>query len=121
MNMSPVEPPTSQDGVCPTRTLSIDEALDFAQAQVRALITAAPGKLTTYTENGRWVFSEDPWAPNWNGGFLAGMMWAFARRTGDPWWREQAETYSLLRRGPQARHRHPRHRLHPRAQLGPLV
>jgi unsaturated chondroitin disaccharide hydrolase len=96
MNMSPVEPPPSQDAVRATRTLSIDEAFDFAQAQVRALVTSAPGKLTTYTENGRWVFSEDPWAPNWNGGFLTGMMWAFARRTGDAWWREQAEAYSLL-------------------------
>jgi unsaturated chondroitin disaccharide hydrolase len=96
MDTTPVEQPTTRDDSQATRTLSLEEALDFAQAQVRRLITRAPGKMTTYTENGRWVFSEDPWAPDWTGGFLAGMIWAFARRTGDPWWREQAEAYSLL-------------------------
>lgn len=79
-----------------TRTLSLDEAFDFAQRQVRALVTAMPGCTPTYTEGGRWVLDDDPWAPKWSGGFLAGMMWAFAQRTGEPWWREQAEEYSLL-------------------------
>lgn len=79
-----------------TRTLTIDEAFDFAQQQVRNLVTHAPGQLPTYTEGGRWVFGDDPWAPTWSGGFLAGMMWIFVRRTGDEWWREQAQRYSLL-------------------------
>jgi unsaturated chondroitin disaccharide hydrolase len=78
------------------RTLSIDEAFDFAKKQVRALVTGAPGRMPTYTEDGRWVFDTDPWAPAWSGGFLTGMMWAFARRTGEHWWREQAERYSLM-------------------------
>ena len=79
-----------------TRTLTVDEALEFAEHQVRELITRAPGQLPTYTLGGRWVLDDDPWAPTWSGGFLTGMMWIFARRTGDQWWREQAERYSLL-------------------------
>jgi unsaturated chondroitin disaccharide hydrolase len=78
------------------RTLEIHEALDFARHQVRALVTSAPGRFPTYTASGRWVFDDDPWAPNWSGGFLTGMVWVFARRTGDPWWREQAEHYCRL-------------------------
>ncbi|MBX6357250.1 MAG: enoyl-CoA hydratase/isomerase family protein [Micromonosporaceae bacterium] len=78
------------------RTLSIDEAFEFAQRQVRQLVTRAPGHQPAYTQGGRWVLAEDPWAPSWTGGFLTGMMWAFARRTGDGWWREQAEKYCLL-------------------------
>ncbi len=79
-----------------TRTLSIDEALDFGCRQVRALVESAPGRLTTYTENGRWVFDKDPWAPTWSGGFLTGMMWIFAAHTGDSWWAERAREYSRL-------------------------
>jgi unsaturated chondroitin disaccharide hydrolase len=96
MDSTPVEQLTTTADPQGVRTLSLEEALDFAQQQVRRLISRAPGRTTTYTENGRWVFSEDPWAPDWTGGFLAGMIWAFARRTGDPWWREQAEAYSVL-------------------------
>ncbi|HEY9522175.1 MAG TPA: hypothetical protein VIR33_02965, partial [Thermopolyspora sp.] len=84
-------PPGAED----IRYLSIDEAFEFAEAQVRALITRVPGQMPTYTEGGRWVFDQDPWAPTWTGGFLTGMMWAFARRTGDRWWRDQAEAYCL--------------------------
>ncbi len=77
-------------------TLTLDEALDFAEHQVRALVTDQPGRIPTYTEHGRWVFDDDPWAPSWAGGFLAGMMWIFSQRTQDPWWHEQAEKYCLL-------------------------
>jgi unsaturated chondroitin disaccharide hydrolase len=71
-------------------------ALDFAAEQVRALVQAHPGQWTTFTSSGQWVFAEDPWAPSWSGGFLTGMLWIFTERTGDPWWRAQAETYSRL-------------------------
>ena len=80
----------------PTRTLSIDEALDFAEHQVRRLVTTQPNQMPTYTQNGRWVFDADPWAPSWSGGFLTGMMWIFFQRKQDPWWREQAEKHCLL-------------------------
>jgi unsaturated chondroitin disaccharide hydrolase len=59
-------------------------------------VQSHPGQWTTYTTGGRWVFAEDPWAPTWSGGFLTGLLWIFAERTDDPWWREQAETYSRL-------------------------
>lgn len=77
------------------RQLSHDAAFAFAQHQVRELITRHPGGMPTYTEQGRWVLDRDPWAPDWCGGFLAGMLWIFAARTTDPWWREKAESYSL--------------------------
>lgn len=88
--------PSDAAGTGDHRTLTIDEAFAFAGTQVRGLIERAPGRMPTYTREGRWVLDDDPWAPTWNGGFLTGMMWAFARRTGDPWWREQAERYCLL-------------------------
>jgi unsaturated chondroitin disaccharide hydrolase len=91
MSSIQVDPPDRRT----PRTLSIDEALAFAAAQVRKLVERAPGELPTYTSEGRWVTDPDPWAPNWAGGFLTGLMWIFARRTGDPWWRERAEEYSL--------------------------
>ena len=78
------------------RTVDLDEAFDFAERQVRALVTTQPGLMPTYTEGGRWVLDGDPWAPSWAGGFLTGMMWIFAERTQDAWWREQAEKYCLL-------------------------
>lgn len=87
--------PTTSPTVEQSRALTVNEALDFAQKQVRQLITSAPGQFPTYTKNGRWVFDEDPWAPTWSGGFLTGMIWAFAARTGDPWWRERAERYCV--------------------------
>ena len=86
----------TEDPIEGGRRLSVDEAFGFAEQQVRELVTRAPDQMPTYTDHGRWVFDDDPWAPNWSGGFLAGMMWAFARRTREPWWRERAEHYSLL-------------------------
>jgi unsaturated chondroitin disaccharide hydrolase len=71
-------------------------ALEFAAGQVRTLIERHPGEWTTFTQGGRWVFAEDPWAPTWSGGFLTGLLWIFAERTGDPWWRARAEEYSRL-------------------------
>jgi unsaturated chondroitin disaccharide hydrolase len=81
------------------RTVDIGEALDFAQKQVRRLIDDAPDRVATYTRDGRWVFEADPWAPSWTGGFFTGMMWVFADLTGDRWWAEQAEKYSVLLEG----------------------
>jgi len=78
------------------RTLSVTEALDAAAQKVRHVIETKPDQWVTYTEDGRWVSETDPWAPVWSGGFFTGMLWVFASRTGDPWWREQAEHYSTL-------------------------
>jgi unsaturated chondroitin disaccharide hydrolase len=72
-----------------------EEALGFAGSQVRRLVTTQPGSFPIYTVGGRWHVEEDAWT-NWTEGFLGGLIWIIARRTGDAWWREQAEKYSLL-------------------------
>ena len=77
-------------------SFNVDDAFATAQDHVRRLITKYPGRTPIYTHNGLWQFDDDPWAPIWTGGFLAGMVWIIAERTGDAWWREQAEKYSLL-------------------------
>lgn len=95
--MTPTNRPADPaDGGTPLRTVGVEEALAFAQHQVRELVTRAPGRLPTYTEAGRWVFGDDPWAPVWSGGFLTGLLWVFAQRSGEAWWRQRAEEYSLL-------------------------
>jgi unsaturated chondroitin disaccharide hydrolase len=78
--------------------ISVDPAvgLAVAQEQVRQLICDHPGRFPVYTVEGRWHIDEDAWAPAWSGGFLTGMMWIFAERTSDPWWRRQAQRYSRL-------------------------
>src|SRR5262245_60779601 len=70
-------------------------AIEFAEGQVRATIVRDPDFFPAYTTNGRWRNSGELWT-DWCGGFLAGMMWLFHQRTGDPWWRWQAEHYSRL-------------------------
>ena len=76
--------------------VGVEEAMSVAAGQVRRLIDAHPDQIPIYTHGGHWHFDDDSWAPVWTGGFLAGMMWIFAERTGDPFWREQAERYSRL-------------------------
>ena len=76
--------------------VDVERALSLAQERVWRLITEHPGQVPVYTQDGRWHFDEDSWAPIWTGGFLAGMIWIFADRTGDPAWREQAEKYSRI-------------------------
>jgi unsaturated chondroitin disaccharide hydrolase len=72
-----------------------ERAFAFAQNQVRALITNHPDYFPLFTTAGRWHHHSAAWT-NWCEGFLGGMMWIFARRTGDAWWWERAEHYSRL-------------------------
>ncbi len=72
-----------------------EQALAFGQEQVRGLIEHAPDYFPLYTEGGRWRHGKESWT-NWCEGFLGGMMWIFARRGGDPFWREKAEHYARL-------------------------
>jgi unsaturated chondroitin disaccharide hydrolase len=95
MTMSRTDAATRGADSPDTRTLEVGEALEFAAGQVRRLVERAPGQMPTYTQDGRWVFDSDPWAPNWSGGFLTGMMWVFAQHSGDDWWRERAQEYCL--------------------------
>jgi unsaturated chondroitin disaccharide hydrolase len=71
-------------------------ALEFAGEQVRKLVTRHPGRTPVHTEGGRWHVSPDGWAPEWTGGFLAGLLCILARRSDDPWWLHQAKSYCRL-------------------------
>ena len=71
----------------------IDEALDFAQGQVRELVERDPDFYPLYTDGGRWRHSKPAWT-RWCDGFLPGMMWIFYEETHDGFWREQAVRYS---------------------------
>jgi len=69
--------------------------LEFAERQVAALTERSPDFFPIYTVGGRWQHKGELWT-DWTGGFLAGMMWQFYRRTGSPAWRARAEHYSKL-------------------------
>lgn len=85
----------SPDSSLPALAVRAGTALDFAQRQVRSLITTHPDYFPLFTEGGKWRHDKEAWT-NWCEGFLGGMIWIFARRTGDPFWRERAEHYSRL-------------------------
>jgi unsaturated chondroitin disaccharide hydrolase len=72
-----------------------DAALDFAGRQIRQLVTRYPDYFPLFTTGGKWRHDREAWT-NWCEGFLGGMLWILARRRADPWYREQAEHYSLL-------------------------
>jgi unsaturated chondroitin disaccharide hydrolase len=72
-----------------------ENALAFAGDQLRRLITNHPDYFPLFTRNGKWKHESESWT-NWCEGFLGGMLWILARRTGDKWWREKAEHYSVL-------------------------
>jgi len=81
----------------PTASVEVraEQALHFAQEQVRALIETHPDYFPLFTEDGRWRHGRESWT-NWCEGFLGGMMWIFARRGEDSYWRERAEHYARL-------------------------
>ena len=54
------------------RLARIDEALAFAQAQVRALVERDPDFYPLYTDGGRWRHSKPAWT-RWCDGFLPGI------------------------------------------------
>ncbi len=72
-----------------------ERALAFAEVQVTATIERTPDFFPIYTTGGHWQHSGELWT-DWTGGFFAGMMWQFHRRTGDEAWRQRAEHYSKL-------------------------
>jgi unsaturated chondroitin disaccharide hydrolase len=76
----------------------ISEALQFAQRQVRRLITNHPDFFPLYTDGGKWKHQKPAWT-HWCDGFLPGMMWLFLESgvADDPqFWRAKAEHYSKL-------------------------
>ena len=60
---------------------------------MRALTERDPNFYPLYTDGGRWRHEKPAWT-HWCDGFLPGMMWIFYEETGDPKWRELAESYS---------------------------
>jgi unsaturated chondroitin disaccharide hydrolase len=75
-----------------------EDALRFAQHQVRHLIETYPGFYPMYTSNGRWKHDGPVWS-NWSDGFLPGIMWIFHKRAGgnrakDSYWMEHAIQYT---------------------------
>jgi unsaturated chondroitin disaccharide hydrolase len=72
-----------------------EQTLAFAAEQVERLAENHPDYFPLFTEGGKWRHGKQAWT-NWCEGFLGGMMWIFARRTGDPAWRKRAEHYSRL-------------------------
>jgi unsaturated chondroitin disaccharide hydrolase len=83
------------DAVLPELRSRADRALDFAGQQLRALVTRYPDYFPLFTKGGKWHHNREAWT-NWCEGFLGGMLWILARRRSDPWYRNQAEHYSLL-------------------------
>jgi len=77
------------------RTERYLSALQFAEKQVEATTQRYPDYFPIYTVGGKWFHQGELWT-NWTGGFLAGMMWQFCRRTHDAAWRARAEHYSRL-------------------------
>jgi len=76
-----------------------EEALRFAQHQVRKVIEAHPDFYPMYTNNGHWKHDGPVWS-NWSDGFFPGMMWIFHKRNvrngdvKDSFWMEQAIRYT---------------------------
>jgi unsaturated chondroitin disaccharide hydrolase len=70
-----------------------EQAFNFAQQQVQALLDRDPNFYPLYTDGGKWRHNKPAWT-HWCDGFLPGMMWIFYEETGDSKWREQAEEYS---------------------------
>ena len=78
-----------------SRLARYEEALQFAEKQVAATAERHPDYFPIYTTAGKWFHKGELWT-DWTGGFFAGMMWQFYRRTKQPTWRQRAEHYSRL-------------------------
>lgn len=85
--------PSSND---PTMLLAkCRKTFEFAEKQLRNLVTNHPDFFPLYTSHGQWKHGGESWT-NWCEGFLGGQLWLVYQQNQDPWWREQAEHYSRL-------------------------
>jgi len=78
-----------------SRCAQLENALDFSQYQVRNLIEGQPDFFPMYTVKGKWRHGGEYWT-NWCEGFLPGILWILFQLTGNRYWRNKAERYSLL-------------------------
>jgi unsaturated chondroitin disaccharide hydrolase len=58
-----------------------EQAMTFAQSQVRNLVEKTPDFHPMYTEGGKWKHDKPAWT-HWCDGFLPGMMWIFHKHLG---------------------------------------
>ncbi len=73
---------------------SLQRAFDFAQTQVRALLKSYPSDYyPMYTVGGKFGLDRQRWT-HWCDGFYPGMMFIFARATGEASWLDKAIAYS---------------------------
>ncbi len=74
-----------------------EQAMEFAQGQVRKVVERHPDFYPMYTQGGKWKHEGPVWT-HWCDGFLPGMMWIFHRYTGGgpqaDWWFDQAVRYT---------------------------
>lgn len=75
-----------------------ENAIGFAQSQVKKLIEQHPDFYPMYTAGGKWSHEGPAWT-HWCDGFLPGMMWLFYKHLGPDkpdsrFWFEQAIRYS---------------------------
>lgn len=73
--------------------MDFSNAFEFLQQQVRATIETYPDLHPMYTTGGKWDCTGERWT-HWCEGFFPGIMWQIHQKTGDAWWRQQAERYS---------------------------
>ncbi len=77
------------------RRTRYERALDFAAAQTAVAVERYGDFFPIFTTRGSWKLDQPRWT-DWTGGFWAGLMWTFFRRTGEPAWRQRAEHFSRL-------------------------
>lgn len=79
----------------------LEDALDFAQEQVATLLEKYPGDYyPMYTVGGKYGQDRKRWT-HWCDGFYPGMMFIFAKVTGDEQWLDKAIEYSTPLEGRQ--------------------
>jgi unsaturated chondroitin disaccharide hydrolase len=72
----------------------LQHAFDFAQRQVRSLLTTyPPDYYPMYTVRGKFGEDKKRWT-HWCDGFYPGMMFVFAEATGESFWWDTAVSYS---------------------------
>jgi unsaturated chondroitin disaccharide hydrolase len=75
-----------------------EDAIGFAQKQVKRLVEAHPAFYPMYTKGGKWTHDGPVWT-RWCDGFLPGIMWIFSRYLGPEnqqarWWTDLAMEYT---------------------------